>query len=152
MSLSLIRCLPSVAAVFLFLVLTGCGSESAGLVDVGPKAGQGVTAQKEVAEAPDAPLILWEYPALPYSAQQITYIKLLKSELGVETIVMDLPKGVTDADFRKQVNKHNESARLRIESKHGQGALGRVRQKANDEWDAKVREFQEKSKGNKGGP
>lgn len=147
------RFIPSmggVLALFSILALSGCGSDSPDLVDARGKNREEAIQEKEVKDSPDAPLVLWEYPALPYSAQQITYIKLLKSELGVDTLVMDLPKGVTDAEFRKQVNKHNEAARQRIEARHGQGALGRIRQKANDDWEAKVREFQGKSKDNPG--
>jgi hypothetical protein len=141
-----VRWLSSAIVVLALLIVSGCGSEPADLVDTRGKAREALNRDKEIQDSPDAPLVLWEYPALPYSAQQITYIKLLKSELGVDTLVMDLPKGVTDPEFRKQVNKHNEAARLRIEAKHGQGALGRLRQKANDEWEAKARELQGKSR------
>jgi hypothetical protein len=87
----------------------------------------------------EGPLTLWEYPALPYSAQQIEYVRLLQSELGVGTAVMELPPGKKDSAFRAEVNRHNEQARQRIEAKHGQGALGRVRQKAQEIWEARVK-------------
>lgn len=93
-------------------------------------------------EAVDGPLVLWEYPALPYSAQHIEYLRLLQSELGVGTAVMELPAGKKDSAFRAEVNRHNEQTRQQIEAKHGQGALGRIRQKAIDNWEAKAKAAQ----------
>ncbi len=95
-------------------------------------------------EPSDSPLVLWEYPSLPYSAQHMEYLRLLQSELGVSTAVMELPAGKKDATFRAEVNRHNEQARQRIETQHGQGVLGRIRQKAMDNWEAKVKTAREK--------
>jgi len=98
------------------------------------------------AEVPgDGPLVLWEYPALPYSAQHMEYLRLLQSELGVGTAVMDLPAGKKDSAFRVEVNRHNEQTRQRIEAQHGQGVLGRIRQRAIDNWEAKVKAAQDKA-------
>jgi len=95
----------------------------------------------------EGPLVLWEYPALPYSAQHIEYLRLLQSELGVGTAVMELPAGKKDSAFRAEVNRHNEQTRQRIEAQHGQGALGRIRQKAIDNWEAKVKAARDKTEG-----
>jgi hypothetical protein len=63
----------------------------------------------------------------------------------VGTAVMELPPGKKDSAFRAEVNRHNEQTRQRIEAKHGQGALGRIRQKAIDNWEAKVKATREKA-------
>jgi len=73
------------------------------------------------------------------------YLRLLQSELGVSTAVMELPAGKKDATFRAEVNRYNEQARQRIETQHGQGVLGRIRQKAMDNWEAKVKTAREKA-------
>lgn len=87
----------------------------------------------------EGPLTLWEYPPLPYSAQHIEYLRLLQSDLGVTTMVLELPRGKKEATFRDEVNRHNEQTHRRIEAKHGQEALGRVRQKAQEVWEARVK-------------
>ena len=119
---------------------------SSGCADSGPSqpAGRQQSAPR-VEETAQGPLVLWEYPALPYSAQHMEYLRLLQSELGVGTAVMELPPGKKDSAFRAEVNRHNEQTSQRIEAQHGQGALGRIRQKAIDNWEAKVKAAREKS-------
>ena len=51
----------------------------------------------------EGPLTLWEYPPLPYSAQHIEYLRLLQSDLGVTTMVLELPRGKKEATFRDEV-------------------------------------------------
>ena len=87
---------------------------------------------KEVAETDvtNGVLKLKEYPPLPYSLQEIKYIKLLKSECGVERQVV---QGPTDSPvIRAEVDAYNEVMQAEIRQKFGADILQKLREKAEE--------------------
>jgi hypothetical protein len=83
-------------------------------------------------------LKLKEYPPTPASAQHGEYIALLK-EKGIGYEVLDLPPGVTDADFRAEVAGWNEVMGAEIQRKFGPTILADLREEANRRWEEKVK-------------
>ena len=65
-----------------------------------------------------------EYPPIPYPPYYPTYIKLLKSEYGIEWEVVDGPKEPTlHADLNAEVDGYNDVMKAEAEHRHGRGIL-----------------------------
>ena len=75
-----------------------------------------------------------EYPAIPYPPYYPTYIKLLKSEYGIEWEVVDGPKGsALNADLNAEVEGYNDVMKAEAEHRHGRGIFEKQMAKAKKE-------------------
>jgi hypothetical protein len=83
-------------------------------------------------------LLLKEYPATPASAQHGEYVKLLK-EKGIGYEVPALPTGVTDADFRAEVEGWNQAMTAEIQRKFGPTFLADLHAEADKRWEEQVK-------------
>jgi len=69
-----------------------------------------------------------EYPPLPYSLQEINYIKLLKSECGVVREVINAPQD--SKEIREEVAGYNEVMHAEIQHRFGADIIQKLRAKA----------------------
>lgn len=89
---------------------------------------------REAAESVAAGVLkLREYPPTPASAQHGEYIQLLRAS-GIGYEVLNLPAGVSDADFRAEVAGWNEVMQAAIGKKFGPTFLGDLQEEANRRW------------------
>jgi hypothetical protein len=75
-------------------------------------------------------LRLKEYPPMPYSLQQMKYIKLLKSEHDIGWMVVPGPPD--SKDLREEVAAYNALMEAEIERRFGAGTLQKLREKAEE--------------------
>jgi hypothetical protein len=69
-----------------------------------------------------------EFPPLPYSLQQMKYIKLIKEECGVEWEVV---RGPSDSkELREEVAGYNEVMRAEIGRRFGGDVFAKLQEKA----------------------
>jgi hypothetical protein len=68
-----------------------------------------------------------EYPPLPYSLQQINFIKLIKSECGVEWQVVNGPDSPA---LRQEVAAYNDAMRGEIQRRFGADIIQKLHEKA----------------------
>jgi hypothetical protein len=69
-----------------------------------------------------------EYPPLPYSLQEINYIRLMKAECGVER---EAVQGPTDSpELRAEVAGYNEVMHAEIARRFGADIFEKMREKA----------------------
>jgi hypothetical protein len=73
-------------------------------------------------------LKLKEYPPLPYSLDEIRYIKLLKERCGVEHEVLGAGN---DQDLRAEAQAYNGVMTAAIRKKFGEDILARLREEAS---------------------
>ena len=92
---------------------------------------------KEAADAISAgTLKLKDYPPPPSPAWYGEYIRLLKERnIGYEA--PSLPPGVSDADFREEVQGWNETMTAEINKRFGEGTVGKLREEAQAKWNKK---------------
>jgi hypothetical protein len=107
------------------LVLTGCGGDPA-------KAGYARQKGRQAAEDDLKKGLLKqkEYPPLPYSLQMMRFIKLMKSECGVEWEVVSSKEG--SKELREEVAGYNEVMRAAIEKRFGADVFARLHKKAEE--------------------
>jgi hypothetical protein len=72
-----------------------------------------------------------EFPPLPYSKQQIDFIKLLKSECGVAWEVVQGP--IDSQPLRAEVAAYNAVMRREIERRFGADIFQKLRERAEGE-------------------
>jgi hypothetical protein len=70
-----------------------------------------------------------EYPPLPYSLQQMNFIKLLQSECGVVWEVVNAPT-IDTSGLREEVEAYNAVMRGEIQRKFGADIFQKLRDKA----------------------
>jgi hypothetical protein len=71
-----------------------------------------------------------EYPPLPYSLQEINYIKLLRSECGVVREVITAPKD--SKEIREEVAGYNEVVHAELQRRFGADIIQKLRAKAEE--------------------
>jgi hypothetical protein len=111
-------------ALALFISFTGCEARR---VAVDAAAGErGMAAAR--ADIASGVLKQKEYPALPYSKQQMDFIKLLRSECGVVNEVVPGPGD--SATTRAEVAAYNDVMRGEIARRFGADIFQKLRDKA----------------------
>ncbi|HZY86467.1 MAG TPA: hypothetical protein VFE78_16655 [Gemmataceae bacterium] len=107
------------------LVLSGCAADTA-------KAGNARQKGRQAAEDDLKKGLLKqkEYPPLPYSLQMMRFIKLMKSECGVEWEVVSSKED--SKELREEVAGYNEVMRTAIEKRFGPDVFARLRKKAEE--------------------
>jgi len=108
------------------LLLAGCATDAARSEKAGGAREKGRQAAEE--DLKKGVLKQKEYPPLPYSLQMMRFIRLLKSECGVEWEVVNSKED--SKELREEVAAYNEVMRAAIEKKFGPGAFARLREKA----------------------
>jgi hypothetical protein len=108
------------------LLLAGCATDAARSEKAGGAPEKGRQAAEE--DLKKGALKQKEYPPLPYSLQTMRFIRLLKSECGVEWEVVNSKED--SKELREEVAAYNEVMRAAIEKKCGPGAFARLREKA----------------------
>jgi hypothetical protein len=71
-----------------------------------------------------------EYPPLPYSLQMMRFIRLIKSECGVEWEVVSSKED--SKELREEVAGYNEVMRAAIEKRFGPDVFARLQEKAEE--------------------
>ena len=71
-----------------------------------------------------------EYPPLPYSLQEINYIKLIKDECGVQREVVNAPND--SKEIREEVAGYNEVMHAEIRRRFGADIIQKLRAKATE--------------------
>lgn len=114
-----------IGVLALCLVVPGCLVDQAARQKADARALGTASAQADVA---NGILKQKEYPPLPYSLQQINYIRLLKSECGVE---WDVVNGVPDSPaLRAEVAAYNDVMRGEIARKFGADIFQKLHERA----------------------
>jgi hypothetical protein len=113
------------------LLLAGCpDSQQAG--SGGRQAAGATGRQKGLQDAErdvkDGVLKLKEYPPLPYSLQEMRYIRLLKDRYGVGHEVLSGPGN--DPALREEVQAYNGVVNAEIRKKFGDDILTKLREEA----------------------
>lgn len=108
------------------LLNPGCGTEGpSGDVESSGRA----RGRRDAAQDIKAGILkLKEYPALPYSAEEIRYIRLLQDRCGVGREVLDGPGD--DRDRRAEVEAYNEVMSAAIRGRFGPSILADLRREA----------------------
>jgi hypothetical protein len=78
-----------------------------------------------------------EYPPLPSPAWQGEYIRLLKERCNVDYEVPQLPKGMSEDDFRQEIQGWNETMTAEINMRFGDGTVGKLQEEAQAKWNKK---------------
>ena len=92
-------------------------------------------AREAAAEIAAGRLKIKEYPPLPYSLQQINFIRLIKSECGV---AWEVVKGPPDSPaLRAEVAAYNDAMRGEINKKFGADIFQKLREKAEQKQENK---------------
>jgi hypothetical protein len=71
-----------------------------------------------------------EYPPLPYSLEEINYIKLIKNECGVQREVVNAPND--SKEIREEVAGYNEVMHAEIRRRFGADIMQKLRAKAKE--------------------
>jgi hypothetical protein len=114
-------------AVTLLLSVTGCPARDevvhrsdAEARERGRKAAEADIAAGQLAQK--------EYPALPYSKQHIDYLRLLKSECGVNNVVVNAPGNAPE--IRAEVAGYNEVMSAEIRKRFGDDIFQKLHARA----------------------
>jgi hypothetical protein len=112
----------------LALMLAGCQDSRPG----GGVAGRQKGAEDAERDVKAGVLKLKEYPPLPYSLEEINYIKLLKERCHVEHEVLSNPSGdkEKDKELRAEVEAYNSVMTAEIKKKYGADILDKLRKEA----------------------
>jgi hypothetical protein len=70
-----------------------------------------------------------EYPPMPYSLQQMNYIRLLKNECGVDNEVVSAPRD--SKELRSEVAAYNAVMQSEIARQFGADIFAKLKEKAN---------------------
>jgi hypothetical protein len=108
------------------ILMAGCNSQhDAAAQDAGSKGRR--NAEQDISQGI---LKEKEYPPLPYSLEEINYIKLIKAECGVEREVINAPKD--SKEIREEVAGYNEVMHGEIRRRFGADIIQKLRTKAKE--------------------
>jgi hypothetical protein len=113
------------AIVMSAVLMTGCKSQEDAAKDARSKGRR--DAEQDIAQGI---LKEKEYPPLPYSLQEINYIKLMKAECGVEREVISAPND--SKQLREEVAGYNEVMHAEIQRRFGADIIQKLRSKSNE--------------------
>ena len=112
------------AICLLAAVLVGCEPSDATVAQKAKTKGQ-QAAEQDIAQGI---LKEKEYPAMPYSLQEINYVKLMKEECGVQRELVRAPND--SKEIRAEVAGYNDVMHAEIRRRFGGDIIQKLRAKA----------------------